>query len=149
MIPRPIRILHVDDEPADLEIARVFLRREWKDDFEIFGVLSAEEALNELEREHFDVIITDYKMPGMDGIELLEAVRKSEKYADTPFIIFTGKGGEEVAVEALNKGADRYITKTGDPGSQCDELAHTIKELVKRKTSGEELEKPNFRVYIL
>ncbi len=149
MIPRPIRILHVDDEPADLEIARIFLKKEWKDDFEISGVLSVEEALNKLESEHFDVIITDYKMPGMSGIDFLEAVRKNEKYTDTPFIIFTDKGGEEVAVEAMNKGADRYISKTGDPASQCDELAHTIQELVKRKLNGGELEKPNFKVYIL
>ncbi len=149
MIPRPIRILHVDDEPADLEIARIFLKKEGKDNFEIFGVLSVEEALDKLEMEHFDVIITDYKMPDMNGIQFLEAVRKSEKYADTPFIMFTGKGGTEVAVEALNKGADRYISKAGNPASQCDDLAQAIQELVKRKMGGEELEKPNFRIYIL
>jgi len=128
-----IRVLHVDDEPSDLEITRIFLKREAKNDFKIVSALSAEDALKKLESEHFDVVIADYKMPRMDGIEFLEAVKKSEKYADTPFILFTGKGGAEVAREALTKGADRYISKAGDPASQCNDLAHVIRELVLTK----------------
>jgi DNA-binding NarL/FixJ family response regulator len=100
----------VDDEPADLEITRIFLKREAKDDFEISGVLSAEEALGKLKSKHFDAII-----------------------AHTPFIIFTGKGGAEVARGALNKGADRYIAKNGNPARQCNDLAHAIRELVIEK----------------
>ncbi len=126
-----IRILHVDDEPADLEITRIFLKREWKEELEIVSVLSAEEALSKIEREHFDAVISDYKMPGMNGIEFLEALRKSGKYAHIPFILFTGKGNPEVAREALRKGADRYVSKAGDPARQCNELAHAIQELVK------------------
>ncbi|MHC1610788.1 MAG: response regulator [Candidatus Methanospirareceae archaeon] len=128
---RPIRVLHVDDEPADLEITRIFLKRKKRGELEIVSVLSAEEALAELERDDFDAIIADYQMPGMDGIEFLEAVRKSEKYARTAFILFTGKGGAEVAAEALKKGADRYITKSGDPAAQCNELARTIQDLLR------------------
>ncbi len=129
----PIQILHVDDEPADLEITRVFLERETKGIFEIVSVLSVEEALEKLNSEHFDVVISDYKMPGMNGIEFLEAVRNSGKYSHTPFILFTGKGSPEVAKEALKKGADRYIPKTGNPASQCSELARAIQELVSRE----------------
>ena len=125
-----IRVLHVDDEPADLEITRIFLKRKWKGNFEIVGALSAREALEKLESEHFDAVVADYQMPGMNGIEFLEVVRKSEKYADTPFILFTGKGGEEIARDALNRGADRYIDKMGNPATQCNELARAINELV-------------------
>ena len=64
---RQIWILHVDDEPADLEITRILLQREGKDNFEITSVLSAEKALEKLENEYFDVVIADYKLPGMDG----------------------------------------------------------------------------------
>ncbi|MEA2033367.1 MAG: response regulator [Euryarchaeota archaeon] len=128
-----IRVLHVDDEPADLEITKILLKREAKEDFEISGVLSAEEALGKCKGEHFDVVISDYKMPGMDGMEFLETVRNSGKYAHTPFILFTGKGSPEVAEEALKKGADRYISKAGNPASQCNELAHAISELVIEK----------------
>jgi len=131
-ISGPIRVLHVDDEPADLEITRIFLKREYKDDFEIVSVLSVREALEKLESEHFDTIISDYQMPEMNGIEFLEVVRKSGKYADIPFILFTGKGGEEIAKEALSKGADGYIDKMGNPARQCNELAHAISELVMR-----------------
>ena len=129
----PIGILHVDDEPADLEITRIFLKREGKGDFEIVSVLSAEEALEKLKSEHFDVIIADYKMPGMNGVEFLEALKKSETQAHIPFILFTGRGGPEVAKEALKKGADRYITKAGDTARQCNELAHAVRELARRK----------------
>ena len=129
----PIGILHVDDEPADLEITRIFLKREGKGDFEIVSVLSAEEAREKLKSAHFDVIIADYKMPGMNGIEFLEVLKKSETHAHIPFILFTGRGGPEVAKEALNKGADRYITKAGDTARQCNELAHAVRELVRGK----------------
>jgi CheY-like chemotaxis protein len=130
----PIRVLQVDDEPADLEITRIFLGRETKKNFEIVSVLSAEEALEKLKSEHFDVVISDYRMPRMNGIEFLEAVRKSESHtANIPFIIFTGKGGAEVAKEALKKGADRYIAKNGNPARQCNKLAHAIRELANRE----------------
>ena len=126
-----IRVLHVDDEPTDLEITRIFLRRDKNDDFEIVGVLSAKEALKKLKEERFDVIVSDYKMPGMSGLELLEELRSNGNAV--PFILFTGKGGEEIAKEAVNKGADRYITKDGGPTTQCRELARTIRELAKER----------------
>jgi len=128
--PNTIRILHVDDEPEDLEITRIFLKRAQRENFEIVSVLSVREALEKLESEHFDVVISDYQMPEMNGIEFLEVVRKSEKYADTPFIIFTGRGGEEIAKDALNRGADGYIDKMGNPARQCNELARVINESV-------------------
>lgn len=128
----PIRILHVDDEPADLEIARILIKREVRDDFDIVGVRSAKEALETLESGQFDIVIADYWMPGTDGIELLASLKKSEKYAHLPFIMFTGKGGPEVAKESFEKGADRYIAKGGDSAAkQCHELVKAVKELVR------------------
>ena len=61
----------------------------------------------------------------MDGLEFLEVVRE-EKESDIPFIIFTGKGREEVAIKALNLGADRYLQKGGSPKSQYDVLAKAV-----------------------
>lgn len=141
----PIRVLHVDDEPADLEITRILLKREAKDDFDFdfVSVLSAEDALEKLETEYFDAIVSDYKMPGMDGLEFLEAVRNDGRYDDTPFILFTGVGGPEVAKEALEKGAERYVTKRGNPSTQCNALAQAIYELAleKRKRKRKKKEK--------
>jgi len=133
--PRRIRILHVDDEPADLEITRVFLKREGNADFEISGVLSAEVALAKLERDHFDVIVSDYRMPVMDGLEFLEEVRRT--VGGVPFILFSGMPEQEIREVALNKGADRYISKTGNPAGHCNELARAIRELVKEREEKE------------
>ncbi|NQE44397.1 Chemotaxis response regulator protein-glutamate methylesterase [ANME-1 cluster archaeon GoMg2] len=133
----PIRILHVDDEPSHLEITRIYLKREAKDDFEIVSVLSAKEALDKLENEYFDVIVSDYKMPEMNGLEFLDAVRRNEKSADIPFVLFTGAGGHEVAEEALNNGAERYVTKKGSPATQCNLLAQTIRDLVRNERTGD------------
>ena len=59
----------------------------------------------------YDAIISDYQIPDMDGIEFLKKVRSSGN--SIPFIIFTGKGREEVVIEALNAGADFYLQKGG------------------------------------
>lgn len=134
---RPIRVLHVDDEPSDLEITRILLKRKAKDTFKVVSVLSAGEALNKLESELFDVIISDYRMPEMDGIKFLENVRNNESLNHIPFILFTGVGGAEIAVDALNKGADRYIPKNGNPIKQGNELARAINELLKVEMSGD------------
>lgn len=61
-------------------------------------------------------------MPEIDGLEFLEIIRE-EKGMDIPFIMFTGKGREDVAMDALNLGADRYIQKGGNPKSQYGLLA--------------------------
>jgi len=70
-------------------------------------------------------------MPEMDGIELLKQVRKAG--LQVPFIIFTGKGREEVAIEALNNGADFYLQKGGNPKIQFAELANAVRQLAGRK----------------
>src|SRR5512137_150693 len=73
-------------------------------------------------------------MPEMDGISLLHQIRST---ADTPFILFTGKGREAIVIEAINNGADFYLQKGGDPTSQFAELAHKIKTAVeKRRAEG-------------
>ena len=133
-----IRILHVEDEVGDLELTRLFLKRMGGDDFKISIALSAEEALDKLSRERFDIIISDYKMPRMNGIEFLEALRRTGN--DTPFVIFTGKGEEEVAMDALNKGANKYIVKGTVPAIQCGELAGSIREIVEKRRIRELLE---------
>lgn len=138
-MPGPIRVLHVEDEKGALEITRLFLKRRGYSNFEITPILSAELGLEKLERETFDIVISDYKMPGMNGLEFLEELRK--KGNKIPFIIFTGKGEEKVAMEALNKGANRYIRKEGNPAVLFDTLAQYIQEVVEERAKEEESEK--------
>jgi PAS domain S-box-containing protein len=130
-----ITVLHVDDEPALLDITRLFLER--KNDISVDVATSAEEALAMLRHQRFDAIVSDYEMPHMNGIEFLKHLK--EQGNDTPFIIFTGRGREHVIIEALNNGASFYLQKGGDPKSQFAELKHMIEQAVERKRMDEAL----------
>jgi PAS domain S-box-containing protein len=119
-------ILYVDDEPMLLELAKLFLEK--TGDFRVDTVTSATEALDILAKTSYDCIISDYQMPVMDGIIFLKTFRSTGNIG--PFIIFTGKGREEVVIEALNNGADFYLQKGGDPKSQFVELAHKVRQAI-------------------
>jgi PAS domain S-box len=123
-----IRVLYVDDEPALLEITRLYL--EQTGDFSVDPAGSAREALKKLEDGRYDVVLSDYQMPEMDGIKLLKQIRASGN--TIPFIVFTGRGREEVVIDAINSGADSYIQKGGNPQAQFAELAHKIAQIVRR-----------------
>jgi PAS domain S-box-containing protein len=123
------RLLYVDDEPGLLEIGKIFL--ESGGEFKVDTLPSAVEALDHLKSVHYDTIISDYQMPIIDGIAFLKTLRSSKD--TTPFIIFTGRGREEVVIEALNSGADFYLQKGGDPTAQYAELVHKIHHAIDRK----------------
>jgi PAS domain S-box-containing protein len=131
----PIRVLHVDDESSFLKVAKQCL--EMQGLFQVETASSVEEAMEKLEEKDFDAIVSDYVMPGKDGLEFLKELRHSGN--NIPFIIFTGKGREEVAIKALNLGADRYFNKVGDPETVYGELAHGIRQSVERKRYEEKL----------
>ena len=78
----------------------------------------------------YDAIISDYQMPGTNGIDFLKSLRS--KGNKMPFILFTGRGREEVVIEALNSGADFYLQKGGNPDAQFIELEHKVREAVGR-----------------
>jgi len=124
-----ISVLFVDDEPALLDIGKTYLEREAG--VTVTTVQSAAEALEILKNTTFDAIVSDYQMPVMDGIGFLKEVRTCTR--SLPFIIFTGKGREEVVIEALNSGADYYIQKGGEPKSQYAELGHKIRRAVQQR----------------
>ncbi len=130
-----IRILHVEDDDVEARLTQLILKRLGYNNFDITWVPTAERGLEILCAGNFDIIIADYKMPRMNGIEFLEAVRREGN--DIPFIIFTGKGEERVAMDALNKGANRYITKDGAPAVIFDTLGRYIQEVVEEKEKAE------------
>jgi PAS domain S-box-containing protein len=122
-----IAVLCVDDESAHLEITKRFL--EEHGELAVTTALSAQEALMMMETNRFDAVVSDYQMPGMDGIAFLRAVRPKNPYL--PFILFTGKGREEVVIEAFTSGTDFYLQKGGKPEILFAGLADTIKKAVK------------------
>ncbi|MFX0095520.1 MAG: response regulator [Candidatus Hodarchaeota archaeon] len=123
-----IRILHVDDEEYFLNLTKKYLRTILRQNWNLDSFINPKKALEQLKEKAYDAIISDYQMPGMTGLELLEALRNQN--VDTPFIIFTGREREEVVVKALNLGANYYIHKDADLESQFGELAHTIRTIV-------------------
>ena len=140
-----LRVLYVDDEPSLLEIGKLFLER--GGEFSVNTLTSALEALEQLKTEQYDAIISDYQMPEMDGIAFLKHLKALGN--KTPFIIFTGRGREEVVIEALNNGADFYIQKGGEPKSQFAELSHKIKIAVERKRGSDALKQDECRLQAL
>ncbi|MDN7023298.1 PAS domain S-box protein [Methanoculleus sp. FWC-SCC1] len=139
----PIHILHVDDEESLLDITRIYL--EQREQIRVTSSVSATDALKDIRTGRFDAIVSDYQMPDIDGIEFLRRIRAAG--IDTPFLIFTGRGREEVVIEALNAGADFYVQKGGRPGSQFAELAHKIRRAVERRRAERSLKssEENFR----
>lgn len=131
-----LKVIFVDDEEDFLELAERFFDDE---DSRLDLTLSdsASEALEMIKEKNFDAVVSDYKMPDINGLELLEELRENGN--DIPFVILTGKGKEEVAMEALNKGADRYHIKMGNPRKMFQNLKQSIVEEVVRKKSETEL----------
>ena len=125
----PLSILYVDDEQGLLDLCKLFLEREG--DFTVFTITSAKEALKILAEKRFEAIISDYQMPETDGIEFLKSIRS--RYPDLPFIIFTGKGREEVVIQAIDAGADYYVQKGNDIRPQFRELSYKIRLAVEKR----------------
>jgi two-component system cell cycle sensor histidine kinase/response regulator CckA len=106
--PLKIRILHVEDNPVDVELIRQNLRRGGID-VDVVVVEGTRECEDRLQREKFDLVISDYNLPRGNGLEVLAAVRKMN--ATIPFILVSGSLGEETAIEALKQGATDYVLK--------------------------------------
>jgi PAS domain S-box-containing protein len=121
-----ISILFVDDNPSSLTMCRHYLNK--TGDLIVDTAESPIIALEKLTLTRYDAIVSDFQMPGMDGIEFLRQVR--DRFSNVPFIIFTGKGREEVVIEAFESGADSYLQKGGDSFVEFAELAHKIRRAV-------------------
>ncbi|WP_049980003.1 PAS domain S-box protein [Halolamina rubra] len=120
-----IRVLLVDDDPDLATMTATFLERE-DDRFDTETAIGAAAALDRLD-DGIDCVVADYEMPDMTGIELLEAVR--EEHPDLPFVLYTGKGSEEIASDAISAGVTDYLQKERGTG-QYAVLANRIENAV-------------------
>ena len=126
-------LLIVDDELANLQK----LKRTFLDDYEVYEATSGEEGLRQLRQKPVAVIITDQRMPGMNGVEFLR--RSLEVCPDSVRIILTGYTEVEDLMDAINEGhVHRYITKPWEP--------FALRETVKRELESWELRKENERL---
>lgn len=119
------KILVVDDEEIVLKSCRKILKG---GGYQVLTTLSGQEAFELLEKEPFDIVITDMKMPGIDGMEVLERVK--EEYPDTIVIMITGYSTVQSAVQAMKLGAFDYIPKPFTP----DEVLIVIEKALEKKS---------------
>lgn len=101
------RILIVDDEPDMLKLLSMIITE--KTPYQVTTTNNPLEALELVRKNAFDLVIADLKMPGLDGIELLDAVKRVDE--DIPFIIITAYSTVEAAAEAIQKGGFDFLTK--------------------------------------
>ena len=129
-----IKVLLVDDDQALFNVTRILLEKEG--DMRVDLCNSASEAMEMLRSGDFDAIVCDYQMPVMDGIEILTLIRRSGN--TIPFILFTGKGNEEIAVKAFSAGANHYLPKAGPPQMVFSTLRQMIHDEVSARRGGQQ-----------
>lgn len=133
---RAYEVLIVDDETEVLNLLKNTLQSDKKMDYKITIATNGEYGLKQARKIDYDIILSDYKMPRMDGIEFLKKVK--EESPETIRVMITGEGDLEVAKEAINRAdIDQYIEKPWD----TDELLLTIRKMVKEKDESENAKK--------
>jgi PAS domain S-box-containing protein len=131
-----VRVLHVDDEPDFAPMVATFLERA-DDRIEVATARSAGEGFEHLVGNEVDCVVSDYDMPGENGLAFLQRVR--DRFGDLPFVLFTGKGSEEIASEAISAGVTDYLQKTGGT-DQYALLAQRVTNAVERRRAERRLE---------
>jgi PAS domain S-box-containing protein len=129
---KPIRVLHVDDEENHLEFTKMFLEA-LDEEIRVESVSDPLEAIRLHGVNGYDVVLSDYKMISMTGLELLQRVREG---SDVPFILYTGRGSEEVAESAFRAGVDDYLKKEANL-SHYQVLSKRIRQTVDKHRAEE------------
>jgi PAS domain S-box-containing protein len=136
-----ITVLHVDDDAGFTDLSETLLEERSKQ-LQVETATGPEAVLDDISAWEYDCVVSDYDMPEVDGIEFLEAIRA--EWSTLPVIVFTGKGSEEVAAEAISAGATDYIQKRGET-SQFTVLANRIENVVEQHRARQSAERANQR----
>jgi two-component system response regulator PhcR len=133
-----MNILLVDDEQFQIDTIKRGIRIHGH---QVFAAKSGEEALKYLEEHHDEstLVITDYYMPGMNGITLLKTIR--EQYGDLPVILMTAFGDKNLLIEALQNGCDNYLDKPFKPNDIVTQIDEIQQQRAKRARRGQEVKK--------
>ena len=126
-----IRVLHIDDDDNVQMFLKVFI--EGDKGIKVTQVQEAKDAIQLIETGAYDCLVSDYDMPGMDGITLASRVRE---ISNIPIIIYTGRGSEEIAERAFAAGIDDYIRKENEP-AHYQLVAKRIRQAVERRRVSE------------
>lgn len=124
-----VNVLLVDDDTSLLHVAKLILK-DMDKTLAVETATNVEAAHKRLAEKTIDIVVSDYEMPQRNGLDFITEIRA--KNNKIPFILFTGKGREEIAIKALNLGVDRYLNKNGDPEAVYKELVQSIRVLYER-----------------
>lgn len=127
---KPRKVLIVDDSPADRHLYRRFLGESTDAAFEITEAHNGSEGLTRCREERPDCILLDYRLPDLDGIGFLDALQQAKDLPLVPVVMLTGMGSENLAVQALKKGACDYLSKNT---LTSDQLQRALQEVMERK----------------
>lgn len=111
MTDAPLRVLCVDDEPGLAALVAASLERDDEIDCETVAETDPAAALDRIEDEPFDCVVSDYDMPDYTGVELLSAARETDP--DLPFLLFSATGPDAVAAEMVRAGVSDYVRERG------------------------------------
>jgi two-component system phosphate regulon response regulator PhoB len=125
MIMSSLNVLVVEDEDAIREMLVMVLEQA---SLQVSAVASAEQALQSLAENRVDLLLLDWMLPGISGVELARRLKKDPGYKDLPIILLTARGEEEDKIRGLEIGADDYVTKPFSP----KELLARIKAVMRR-----------------
>ena len=137
-----VQILHVDNDPQFADLTKTCLEAEGEQ-FRVRTASSVDEGLDVLAAEAIDCVVSDYDMPESTGVDFLARVR--ERSPDLPFILFTGKGSEAVASEAITAGVTDYLQKESGT-SQYAILANRIRNAVEQRQTRRKVEQTQRRL---
>jgi DNA-binding NtrC family response regulator len=118
------RILVVDDEQSMAQFLAIVLRKEG---YQVSTVQNGRDAMDKVKAETFDVVITDIKMPGMDGIQLLQGIKKHDP--GMPVVIMTAYASQQSAIDAVNLGAFQYLIKN----AKNDEIKLVVRNAIEMR----------------
>jgi two-component system cell cycle sensor histidine kinase/response regulator CckA len=132
---QPVRILYVDDYPFDRELVRHILEKE-HGGFQVTEAASRSEFEARMVEGNYDLVLTDFNILGFEGLQVISAVQA--RNPRIPVVIVTGTGSEEVAVEAMKRGAADYVIKTPH---HIQRLPRTIRAAIERRRLQDERER--------
>lgn len=125
MIMSNMNVLVVEDEEAIREMLVMVLEQA---DLQVIAVASAEQAIQSLAESRIDLMVLDWMLPGISGVELAKRLKRDPSYKELPIILLTARGEEEDKIRGLEIGADDYMTKPFSP----KELIARIKAVMRR-----------------
>ncbi|GLQ06577.1 phosphate regulon transcriptional regulator PhoB [Sneathiella chinensis] len=120
-----MRVLIVEDEPSMVELLRYNLESEG---FEVSSALDGEEAMLSIEEQTPDMVLLDWMLPKLSGIEICRRLRRDKEYRNLPVIMITARGEESDRIRGLDIGADDYVSKPFSP----NELMARIRAVLRR-----------------